>query len=164
MKKLILIRHAKSDWYSTSATDFDRPLNNRGKKAALLMGQRLAIRGCCPDGCISSPAKRARQTAKKIAGQLDFLETEIEYNQAIYEARQQTLIDIVRQLDNRHDEVILIGHNPGFSSLGQWFSPDSPDWLPTCGLLEMELAIDSWAQIEEDCATALRYDYPKNPE
>ncbi len=161
MKKLTLIRHAKSDWHSEAATDFDRPLNNRGQKAAPLMGQRLADRGCTPDLIISSPAKRARQTAEKIAEQIDYPETDIEYREAIYEASLRTLVQLVLNLDEKLDDVILVGHNPGFSELGQWLNLEANDWLPTCGLLELELAVDDWTQISEECADLLLYDYPK---
>ena len=161
MKKLTLIRHAKSDWHSPVNSDFDRPLNGRGQKAAPLIGQRMAERGCVPDLLISSPAKRARQTAKKISEQIDYPETEIIFREEIYEAGLNTLIDLINQLDDSNAEVILIGHNPGFSDLGQWLSTEAPDWLPTCGLLELEVPISDWAKITEDCATLLLYDYPK---
>jgi len=161
MKKLTLIRHAKSDWHSGAATDFDRPLNERGKKAAPLMGERLAARGCLPDLIISSPAKRARQTAKKIAKHIDYPEDRIEYAEEIYDAACSTLVNLLRSLNDKTDDVMLIGHNPGFSELGEWLTANAPEWLPTCGLLELELACDSWAEIEEQSAALLLYDYPK---
>jgi phosphohistidine phosphatase len=161
MKKLTLIRHAKSDWHSAAATDFDRPLNKRGKKAAPLMGQRLSTRDCSPDRLISSPAKRARQTAMLIAQEIDYPEEQIEFCEAIYEASLRRLISVVQNLDDDDSNVILFGHNPGFSELGQWLSPDATDWLPTCGLLEFELPVDSWSLARENCATILLYDYPK---
>ncbi len=161
MKKLTLIRHAKSDWNTTAATDFDRPLNARGKKAAPLMGQRLASRGCSPDLLLSSPAKRARQTAKKIAREIAYSEQQIAFDQAIYDARLETLIEILQGLDDNIGNVIMLGHNPGFSELGEWLTADAPDWLPTCGVLELELPIDRWRQAEAGCAKLLVYDYPK---
>lgn len=161
MKKLTLIRHAKSDWHSAADSDFDRPLNGRGQKAAPLMGQRLAERGASPELIISSPAIRAYQTANMIAEQIEYPETEIEFREEIYEASLKTLINIIEQLDDGRTEIILIGHNPGFTYLGQWLSPTAPDCLPTCGLLEMELPIDSWAHIYEGCAKLSLFDYPK---
>ena len=161
MKKLILIRHAKSDWHSAAATDFDRPLNARGKKAAPLMGEQLAARSSSPDLLLSSPAKRARQTAKKIARQIAYPETEIRYDEGIYEASLTTLVKLIHRLADRCDSIILIGHNPGFSELGKWLTPEAPDWLPTCGLLELELPIDNWAETTQGCATLQQYNYPK---
>jgi phosphohistidine phosphatase len=163
MKKLTIIRHAKSDWYSDAKTDFDRPLNERGKNAAPLIGERMAKRNCQPDLLISSPAKRARQTAKRIAKQIDYPADEILFRDDIYEASLKTLLTLVRSIDNRFADVVLFGHNPGFSELGEWFTDQAPEWLPTCGLLELELAIDDWNDIEEGCAQLQLYDYPKKP-
>lgn len=161
MKKLTLIRHAKSDWHTAAATDFERPLNGRGEKAAPLMGQRLAARGCSPDRLLSSPAERARQTAKKIAEEIDYPQGRIDYREEIYEASLKTLVGIMHNLDAHDTDVILIGHNPGFSELGEWLTPEAPDWLPTCGVLELELPVERWSQAEEGCAALLRYDWPK---
>lgn len=161
MKKLTLIRHAKSDWNAAAASDFERTLNGRGKKAAPLIGQRLAQRGCDPDVLICSSAERARQTAKKIALEIDYPEGEIEYCLEIYEASRGTLINLIQGLEDSNEEAILIGHNPGFSELGEWLTAEAPDWLPTCGLLELELPIKHWSQVTEDCARLRYYDYPK---
>jgi len=161
MKKLTLIRHAKSDWHSAAETDFDRPLNGRGKKAAALMGQRLAERGCSPHLILSSPARRAYETAETIAKLLDYPITEITFDRSIYEASLKTLIKLVRELDDELENAILVGHNPGFSELGEWLSDDAPEWLPTCGLLDLELAISDWAEAAEDCGIVSGYDYPK---
>ncbi len=161
MKILILLRHAKSDWHSAAQTDFERPLNARGEKAAPLMGQRLIKRGCSPERLISSPAKRAMQTAKKVAKEIDYPERQIEYREEIYEASRKCLLRLVQELHDRDGSVLLVGHNPGFSQLGEWLCPEAPDWLPTCGLLEFELPIDDWAQVTEGCAQLQYFDYPK---
>ncbi len=161
MKHLILIRHAKSSWSEFGLSDFERPLNGRGKRNAPIMGQRLAERDCSPDRLISSPAKRARKTAKIIAQEIDYPENRIEWCEEVYEASLSTLIQLVRSLDEGVDSVILIGHNPGFSSLGSWLCPASPDWLPTCGIVELQLDTDSWADAEANCGELLCYDYPK---
>lgn len=161
MKKLILIRHAKSDWHAEAATDFDRPLNKRGKKNAPAMGQRLAEHGCIPDLLLSSPAQRARETAEAVAKQLNLAKADISYDRSIYEATLETLIELVRKLDNELENVILIGHNPGISELGEWFTDDAPEWLPTCGLLALELTIDAWNDVAASCAYLVAYEYPK---
>ena len=160
MKKLTLIRHGKSDWHSAAETDFDRPLNGRGKRAAVTMGERLAAANNRPDLLVSSPAKRARKTARLIAEELDYPDEKIIFCEEIYEAALETLIELIYSLDDEVDQVVMFGHNPGFSELGQWLTSAAPDWLPTCGLLELELPIDSWADTEENCAKRLSYDYP----
>jgi len=163
MKKLTLVRHAKSDWHSASATDFDRPLNARGKKAAITMGERLAASDSAAELLVSSPAKRARKTARLIARMLDYREKQIDYREDIYEARLDTLIDLLHDLDDSTEEITMIGHNPGFSELGRWLNNAAPAWLPTCGMLVLTLPINSWSQAEEGCAEILVFDDPKKP-
>lgn len=160
MKKLTLIRHAKSDWNSGVARDFDRPLNRRGKKAAPLMAARILQRGSVPDLLVSSPAQRAVETAVLLADELELPQEQIVYQQNIYEATPLTLVDIVRGLPDV-EHIALIGHNPGLSELGLWLCIQAPEWLPTCAVLELELAVADWSAVSSGCATLLYYDYPK---
>lgn len=161
MKRLTLIRHGKSDWHRPVDSDFDRPLNERGKQAAITMGERLAAVDKSPELLLSSPAQRARATARLIARELDYPEQQIVFAAEIYDAALETLIELLCNLDDQVDQALMVGHNPGFSELGQWLSRSAPDWLPTCGQLELELPIARWADAEENCARLLAYDYPK---
>lgn len=163
MKHLTLIRHAKSDWY-TGETDFDRPLNARGRKAAPLLGGRLAIRGACPELVLCSPALRARQTAEQILSAIGYPLEQVVFHPEIYEASLNTLIGLLEGVGNEVNDLLMIGHNPGFSLLGQWLNRRAPEWLPTCGVLSLELDLDSWRDCYEDCAVDLSFDYPKNPQ
>ncbi|PLY05425.1 MAG: hypothetical protein C0622_01675 [Desulfuromonas sp.] len=160
MKRLTLIRHAKSAWGDPALDDFDRPLNSRGKTAAPRMGEHLARDGLCPDLIVSSPAKRARKTARLIARELDYPAEAILYRQQIYEAELDTLIELVHGLPEE-EHVMLVGHNPGMSELGQWFNPEAPDWLPTCAVLTLELDIGAWQNAACGSGVIGRYDYPK---
>jgi len=160
MKKLTLIRHAKSDWGSGAASDFERPLNRRGNKAAPLMAGRILERGSVPDLLVSSPAQRAVETVALLAHELDLPQEQIIYQRSIYEASLETLIATVRQLPDE-EHVALIGHNPGLSELGLWLCPQAPEWLPTCAVLEFEITADDWAAVAPGCATLVCYDYPK---
>ena len=160
MKRLTLIRHAKSDWSNVSLSDFNRPLNTRGKKAARLMGQRMAERGDVPDLLISSPAKRARKTARRLAKELEIAKEEIDYRTEIYDASDKTLIELLRDFPD-HGSIALVGHNPGLSELAVWLCPDAPEWLPTCAVLHLELEIDAWDKAEQGCGRIRLYDYPK---
>lgn len=161
MKKLTLIRHAKSDWSSGAASDFERPLNRRGNKAAPMMAGRILKRGSVPDLLVSSPAQRAAETATLLAQGLGLAQEQIIFHRNIYEASLATLIDIIRQL-SAPEHIALIGHNPGLSHLGLWLCPQAPEWLPTCAVLELELAVDDWAAVTPGCATLAGYDYPKH--
>lgn len=163
MKRLTLIRHAKSDWDSGATTDFDRPLNRRGNKAAALMGARILARGTCAELLISSPARRAIETVQLLAQELEIPKEEIVFQKDIYDASLATLIELLHGFPAQ-EHIALIGHNPGLSDLGVWLCPQAPGWLPTCGVLELKLSIDFWSAAESGCATLLYYDYPKKKE
>ncbi len=160
MRRVILIRHAKSDWGNPDLNDFERPLNGRGKKAAPLMGQYLASGPWIPDYLASSPAKRARKTARLIAAELDFDKGAIVYQDSIYDARVAVLQNVLKGLPDVACPA-LIGHNPGLSELGQWLCPDAPGWLKTAAVLILQLEIESWSEVRPGCATLLDYSYPK---
>lgn len=160
MKKLTLIRHAKSDWNTGATRDVDRPLNGRGNKAAPLMAGRISERGSVPDLFVSSPARRAFETVSLLVEALEFPGRDTQFCEDIYEASLATLIEVVRQLPDC-EHVALVGHNPGLSELGLWLCPQAPEWLPTCAVLELELAVDDWNAVVAGCAKRLYYDFPK---
>jgi len=161
MKRLILTRHAKSSWDDRRLSDFDRPLNRRGKQAAPLMGQRLAEKNIEPDAIITSPAKRARKTAGLIAKEIDFDRAAIEEDETIYEASLTDLLALVKNLDDSQHEVMLVGHNPGFTELGNFLADKRIDNLPTCGILCIDFPAESWSEIDAGAGKLVFFDYPK---
>lgn len=160
MKRLTLIRHAKSDWSDVSLSDFDRPLSGRGKKNAPKMGGRLAKRGDIPNLLVSSPAKRAAKTTRLIAQELKIPKDEIVYQPDIFAAKLKTLITLICGLP-AHKHIALIGHNPGLSELAEWLCPDAPGWLPTCAILTIDLDIKNWEKVKKGCGHIFHYDFPK---
>lgn len=165
MKQLTLIRHAKSSWSDPSLGDFDRPLNARGLEDAPRMGAYLKANGCPPvDQIVSSPALRARTTAKLIAEKLGMTNESIMLEPCIYEATLHRLFKLIGALDDAHPHVMLFGHNPGFAQLAYGLDPcftGDGDKFPTCGVAQMKLAIDRWSEVEEACASECRFVYPK---
>ncbi|MBV9242393.1 MAG: histidine phosphatase family protein [Acidobacteria bacterium] len=145
MKTLILLRHAKSSWKDIGSADFDRPLNERGRRAAPFMGRLLRDRGVEPELIISSPAKRARKTAKlfREAGEFD---AEIIYEERIYEAAPGTLLQVVTQADNELRSLMLVGHNPGMEGLIQVLT-GRIEPMPTAAVAVIEVAADNWADV-----------------
>ncbi len=101
MKKLTLVRHAKSSWKYPNLDDLDRPLNKRGRRDAPMMGKRLAKDKALPDLMISSPAKRAWKTAKIIAREVGYQKANIEKNIALYEAGVSELIQVIQKIDEQ---------------------------------------------------------------
>jgi len=162
MKRLTLVRHAKSSWKDAELADFERPLTKRGKHDAPLMGKRLAARGLRPELIVSSPARRARKTAKLIAKELDLPEDRVVFEAEIYEAEPEVLLEIVHRLDDRCEQVLLVGHNPGFTELGNLLAGCDIENIPTCGVLGIDFAVGCWKEIGPGSGTMAFYDYPKN--
>lgn len=164
MKKLLLVRHAKSDWEDLSLADFDRPLNQRGHKAAPEMAERLLKRKIIPQHLVTSPALRALTTAKYFADVLGFKKKEIEQNQAIYEASASTLLEVINNFDNRYDFIALFGHNPGLTNISIVLSNSDIYNIPTCGTVLIEFPFEDWKMISSGTGAQIFYDYPKNPQ
>ena len=163
MKLLTVIRHAKSSWKQPGVEDFARPLNGRGKRDAAAMGQRLAAEGFQPDVIVSSPAKRARSTATRLAKKVGYPKSEIVFEEGIYHASSDRLLQIVRQLDDALDHVALVGHNPGFSELSGLLSQDYVGDMPTCSVVRLQLSVTYWQEVGRKCGRLLDFDYPKRP-
>lgn len=126
MPTLYLMRHAKSDWHSAAQSDFDRPLNPRGSKDAVRMGQWLNAHDLRPAMLLASPAQRARQTALAVAKSLGVDDNEVKFNKDLYLADRATLLKTLHSLPEATDSVLLVAHNPGMDDLVEWLSPESP--------------------------------------
>ena len=161
MKRLYLIRHAKSSWAEPGLRDFDRPLNNRGKLDAPFMGMRLADQGIRPDLMLASPAKRARKTAKCIAEAVAYPAKEIVFIDAIYEAAVADLFGIVGQAPDDVGVLFLVGHNYAITDLAESLTGQSLGNIPTGGIAGIEFAVSAWSEIALGSGRLLFLDYPK---
>ncbi len=159
MKILYIIRHSKSSWEDICLDDFDRPLNNRGKKDAPFMGEKLKEKNIKPDIFISSPAKRAKATSIDIAKAINY-KKDIVYDKKIYESNITTLKNILKQIDNKNNTVFLIGHNPGLNMFVDDFC-DFYENIPTTGIIELEFDCSSWEDIDKFNCEMVDFDYPK---
>ena len=163
MKRLVVIRHAKSSWKDPGARDFDRPLNKRGKADAPEMGRRLAQRSLVPDRLLSSPAKRAIRTAEIIAGAIGFPVERITRVDQLYGAGVADLVGILQGLDDAEETVCLVGHNPGLTDLVNFVGSVFLDNLPTCGLFCVDFEISSWKDMGRQSGKCVFMDFPKHP-
>lgn len=150
MKKLLLLRHAKSDKPASGIADFDRPLNDRGKKAAALVGGVIGKKKLQPDLVISSPAERARQTAT-IATTAAGINSDLRFDERIYEASAEQLLNVVKQIDESANLAMLVGHNPGFEDL-QSDLTGQVRHMPTAALACLNLDIEKWSDAQDRCA------------
>ena len=161
MKKLYLARHAKSSWKEQDLDDFERPLNKRGKRDAPFIGQKLKEKNILPDLIISSPARRAITTAKKLAEQMGYPEEKIVEDENIYEAGGGELLSIIQRVDDKHNSLMMVGHNPAFTSLHNYIADQYIDNIPTCSVAFIELNVESWKEVEPNTGTLVDFLYPK---
>lgn len=159
MKRIYVLRHAKSSWDDPDLADFDRPLNERGLEAAPLMGKVLSDRAYIPDVILSSPAKRAAETArlvKRSAG----IRSEIRFDDRIYEASPQTISKVLGEVENGFESVMIVGHNPGIEGLIRLLSGQvSP--MPTAAVAVLDLEISKWSEIAPQSARLVEVIRPK---
>ena len=161
MKNLTLIRHAKSSWKYPELSDFDRPLNKRGKKNAPYMGERLAKLKIFPDRIITSPAARALATAKMIAKAIKYPSKQLIADQRVYLSSARELLSVIREVDDSCKEVFLIGHNPSITDLANNLSYESIENIPTTGVARVRFDLDTWEQVSDGTGKLVLFDYPK---
>ena len=170
MKILGLFRHAKSDWQDPRARDFDRPLNARGRMGAAVMGRHVKDHGVRWERMLSSPAIRCAETIE-IACQAAERPVAVNWDRRIYLASSATLADLLRDLDGDPASVLMVGHNPGLEDLIFDLVPDDGSSplrdvveakFPTAAYAVLELAIDKWADLTDNCARLTHLTRPRD--
>ncbi|MGB9702996.1 MAG: SixA phosphatase family protein [Candidatus Kapaibacteriota bacterium] len=161
MKRLIIARHAKSSWDNPEISDFERPLNKRGKRDAEFMSNLISSKVDVPDLIIASPALRAATTAKYFAEALNYDYDKIEFSESFYFNGSKYIVEKLKTLHSSINSVMIFGHNPDITSLASYFSGEFFDNVPTCGVVCLDFDIDNWAKIEEENAKIVFFEYPK---
>ncbi len=148
MKKLYIIRHAKSSW-NFDLPDENRPLALRGRRDVFRVGRVLSRTENTPDLLITSHASRAIYTALFLADEWGYPEADIQIDERMYHAYSNVLLDILSEIDDNINSVAIFGHNPGFTDLANHFNDTYIDNVPTCGVYGFELEIDRWEDIRD---------------
>ena len=161
MKKLFLIRHAKSSWDYEELTDFERPLNERGRRDAQFMPKILIQQDLSPDLVITSPANRAITTAKYFCDSLGYFFNNIRVEPKLYGTGNDAILSVIQNIDNSFNNVILFAHNPGLTDLTNSLLNKRIDNVPTCGIVCLNLSIDSWNELSKDNSELIFFEYPK---
>lgn len=149
MKKLYLMRHAKSVWDDPQMLDHDRRITEQGKLHAEKVAQNLRELNVKLDGMICSDAVRARETAMIVAHGLGFPEQNIVVNPKLYEESVGELIEVIKAIPSQENSVMIVAHNPTLSWFATYLSNNSQVNLSTCGLFAMQFDMSSWEQITE---------------
>jgi len=149
MKRLIVVRHAKSISYGYDQ-DFDRTLTERGEEDSERICHEMIKTGISPDLIISSPAVRTTQTCRIFAALCSYPRDLIRFEKKLYSGMQTTtFLRMIRELDDRHATVMIVGHNPTIyyylDLLVQGFSLD----VPTCSTVVLEFDIETWMDLKE---------------
>lgn len=161
MKQLLLIRHAKSSWDSADITDFERPLNDRGKRDAATMANRLHARGMKIDLFISSPAKRAKKTAEIFAAALGYPKHDIRYVDKLYEPTPDAFLEVLSETGNQFETVAVFSHNPSITSFASSLTNIHIDNMPTCAIFGVKLKEGETADFRAAEKVFWLFDYPK---
>lgn len=151
MKTLFVLRHAKSSWDNPDWSDFERPLNSRGLDAARFIGGLIYERRLAPEIVVSSPAKRAKQTAVLVK-EIAEISKPVTFDERIYEASPLTLFNLIREFDDRRESVLIVGHNPGFENLVRILTGETVQ-MPTAALAKINLDVEKWSDIENNAGT-----------
>jgi len=161
MKTLILVRHAKSSWKDRSLPDRLRPLNKRGRCDAPTMGRRLAETGLDVELMISSPATRALATAEALAEELAYPWDEIVTDERLYHADAEEILTVIEEQDSWIDQLMLVAHNPGLTSLVNLLSRANIENVPTGGVVRLGYREEQWMELAAYEPVEIWFDYPK---
>ena len=162
MKILLIIRHAKSD-QSFFGNDFERPLNERGKKDGPEMAKRLLERNIAIDAFVASPAKRAKKTAELFCETYKQKIEDIIFISALYHAPTREFYEVIKTFDDNLNTVAIFAHNPGISYFVNDLVNDARvDNMPTCAIFAVQINISHWKDFSKANKELLFFDYPKN--
>ncbi len=162
MKTLLLIRHAKSSWDNITLSDFDRPLNDRGKKEAPQMAERIKDKKMKIDLFLSSPAKRAKKTAKIFMKTYGESKKNLLLIPSLYEASVLNFYDALETIDDKYDNIALFSHNPGITEFASSLTDYKIDNIPTCGVFAVSIQVKKWSEFKNAGKQLLFFDFPKN--
>ena len=167
MKRLTILRHAKSSWGNPDADDFDRPLNGRGWKAARQIGRELKKKDFRFDLVLASRATRVRETIEAVGEQFD-LPAPVQFEQGMYLASCASLLSFVQEMPENVGRPLLIGHNPGLQQLllkltcgGHPLRERIRDGYPTAAVAVVDLAVETWREVESGCGEPVELILPR---
>lgn len=168
MKNVYLLRHAKSSWEDLSVPDFQRPLAQRGREAAPLVGEYMKDEGLIPDAVLCSGARRAVETWELIAPSLGSPRVNVDDN--LYMASPSTIIAWLTRLQPEIESVLLIGHNPGFEEVAERLASNGKNKalkrmrgkFPTGALAVIRFNVDGWSSVAEGTGYLERFVRPKD--
>lgn len=163
-KTLTLLRHAKSSWKDQKLADFDRPLSSRGLRDAPEMGRRLQAAGVRPSLIVSSPARRAWNTAQEVARVIAYPPEFLQRDSDLYLASAGTLTEVIQRQDAGFNHLLICAHNPGLTDLVAMLAPGLTDNLVTAGFVTVGAEARDWQEFFTAELSLVAYNHPNKPQ
>jgi phosphohistidine phosphatase len=169
MLRLMLLRHAKSNWSSSGMQDAARPLTERGEAAARLMGGYMACHSLIPERVLCSPARRTRETWAEISAQWP-ADTDVAFDERLYAATPQVVLSVIRSQNDAVRTLLVVGHNPGLQETAELLIAAGDvelrerlrEKFPTAALAVIDFATDKWERIHDRSGRLYRYVIPRS--
>lgn len=169
MKRLCLMRHAKSDWSDPANDDFSRPLNARGTKAAAFMAEYIAASPYRPDAVLCSTAARATETCAPLCEALG-RDVPVAYRDELYHAMPDVMLTEIRRTPRDIETLLVVAHNPGLVLLAMALAEDPDEetalrvahGVPTGGFIVFEFDVDDWADVDENAGRTVFFGRPRD--
>lgn len=166
MRRLLLLRHAKSDW-PAGVADHERPLATRGREAAPIIGRYMAAEHLLPDHVVVSPSRRTQETFDLVSAEWPH-EAGHRIDGRIYEAKVDALLSVIRDTPSASRTLLVVGHNPGMADLAAHLTGQADRYAfariktkyPTCALAVLEFRLESWAAIAKATGRLERFVTP----
>lgn len=161
MKYLIFMRHARALKESADGSDFERDLDERGKKDAVGMALALIKTNFQPELIVSSPAKRTNKTSKIMAKELQMDESQIAFDSNIYEAGINDLMHVIHEFDEMNSTIMLVGHNSSITTIIGYLTPTFAEHVPTSGIVVVGFQENNWRLVQARTGRVITYLNPK---
>lgn len=160
MKSVIFFRHGKSDWNTEGESDHDRPLKKRGIKASRKMGKYLKDTGFMPGECITSSARRAKESLDVVLQATEW-DVPVRVTDELYEATPVQVLDVLRSTDDTIEDVLVAGHEPSLSMTIRLLAGGMAVRFPTAAMARIDLEVDSWREVNQGTGTLVWLVLPK---
>lgn len=161
MKILYLVRHAKSSWDDPNLTDFERPLNARGRRDAPIMARYLRDKNIVPQHLVSSPATRAITTARIFADKLSIARKSIQIEAKLYNATRAQLLGTISKIDDCYESTMVFGHDTSMTVVAEELSNQRMLHYPTCAVCCIVFDVDTWQQAAQSTGRLQFFYFPK---
>ncbi len=159
-KTLHIARHGKSSWKYENVLDIDRPLKNKGIGNTYLMAEKIKGK-IKPDLIISSPANRAIHTATIFARMLNYSMDKVDLNKILYNHHEEVILNFISKSDDQINSLFIVGHNPEFTNLANYFLKKTIDKIPTSGIVSIVFDINKWTEISKEKVISFSFYHPQ---